>query len=99
MGKYILTNKAVDDLSFIWNYTLEEWPEKQADKYYSMLLSFCQDLADGKVAGKNYQEAEDELLGLRAGKHIIFYKKTDARQVLIVRILHGRMDYKNRLLE
>ncbi|MBL7701022.1 MAG: type II toxin-antitoxin system RelE/ParE family toxin [Ferruginibacter sp.] len=99
MGKYILTNKAADDLSSIWNYTIEVWSEKQADKYYLMLLSFCQDLADGKLTGKNYFEVENELLGLRAGEHIVFYKETGVNQVIIVRILHSRMDYKNRLQE
>jgi toxin ParE1/3/4 len=99
MGKYILTNKAADDLSTIWNYTIELWSEKQADKYYLMLLSFCQDLADGKAAGKNYFEVENELLGFRAGQHIVFYKKVDVSQVIIVRILHSSMDFKNRLQE
>lgn len=33
MPKYILTNKAVEDLSTIWNYTFEVWSETQADKY------------------------------------------------------------------
>ena len=33
MAKYHLTNKAVDDLSEIWDYTYEVWSENQADKY------------------------------------------------------------------
>ena len=97
MGSYILSNKAVDDLSFIWNFTIEIWSEKQADKHYFMLLSFCQDLADGKIGGKNYFEVESELLGFRAGQHIVFYKKIAVRQIQVVRVLHSRMDFKNRL--
>ena len=54
MADYILTNKAVLDLSAIWEYTVDTWSEKQADKYYFMLLDSCQDLANGKVAGKKY---------------------------------------------
>jgi len=38
MGKYKLSNKAVDDLTQIWNYTFNKWSEKQADKYYNMLF-------------------------------------------------------------
>lgn len=34
MNSYVLTNKAVEDLSSIWNYTAEEWSEVQADRYY-----------------------------------------------------------------
>ena len=40
MGEYFLTQKAVEDLSVIWNSTVEEWSESQADKYYYMLLEF-----------------------------------------------------------
>lgn len=32
MAKYLLTNKAAEDLSGIWNYTFEAWSEKQADE-------------------------------------------------------------------
>ena len=38
MAGYSFTNKAVNDLSDIWNYTRDSWSEKQADKYYTMLL-------------------------------------------------------------
>ena len=33
MAKYSLTNKAVEDLTNIWDYTFEKWNENQADKY------------------------------------------------------------------
>jgi toxin ParE1/3/4 len=41
MAKYSLTNKAIADLSQIWNYTFDKWSENQADKYYQMLLDNC----------------------------------------------------------
>lgn len=41
MAKYILTNKAVEDLSEIWDYTFEVWSEAQADQYYYILLDSC----------------------------------------------------------
>lgn len=49
MAKYKLTNKAVEDLSKIWDYTFEVWSENQADKYYEILISTCQDIADNPV--------------------------------------------------
>nr|MBR2109993.1 type II toxin-antitoxin system RelE/ParE family toxin [Alistipes sp.] len=33
MAKYHLTNKAVEDLSNIWEYTVDTWSERQADDY------------------------------------------------------------------
>lgn len=99
MANYILTNKAVDDLSNIWNYSFEVWSESQADKYYCMLLDSCQELADEKVLGKNYEEISKDILGFRVGQHIIFYRKLKGNKIEIARILHSRMDLKNRIQE
>jgi toxin ParE1/3/4 len=96
MANYILTNKAVEDLSNIWNYSFEVWSESQADKYYYMLLDSCQELADEKVFGKKYEDISDNILGFRVGQHIIFYRKLKGNKIEIARILHNRMDLRNR---
>ena len=99
MANYTLTNKAVEDLSNIWTYSFEAWSESQADKYYYMVLDSCQELADEKVSGKIYEEINKEILGFRIGQHIIFYRKLKGKKVEIVRILHSRMDLKNKIWE
>ena len=99
MANYILTNKAVEDLSKIWDYTCEVWSETQADRYYYMLLDSCQELADEKVRGKNYREVKEDILGFKAGLHIIFYRKLKGNKIEIARILHSRMDLKSRMQE
>ena len=42
MANYKLTNKAVEDLAKIWDYTFEKWSEQQADKYYALLIDSCE---------------------------------------------------------
>ena len=37
MAKYHFTNKALDDLIDIWDYTVEEWSQNQAEKYYNLI--------------------------------------------------------------
>jgi hypothetical protein len=37
MAEYKLTNKAVEDLNGIWDYTANEWSEKQV--YNPMMLT------------------------------------------------------------
>ena len=54
MAEFKLTNKAVDDLSKIWDYTFEVWSERQADKYYKSLISNCQEIAMNPNSRKNY---------------------------------------------
>ena len=62
MAKYKLTNKAVEDLTKIWDYTFEVWSEKQANKYYEMLIWNCQEIADNPNLGKKYNEITQNLL-------------------------------------
>lgn len=99
MAKYYLTNKAVEDLADIWNYTVENWSENQADNYYQTLLDNCQEIADNPRIGKNYLNVGKSLLGFHVNKHIIFYRKQSEEFMEITRILHEMMDLKKRLKE
>ena len=73
MASYYLTNKAVDDLSEIWDYTIETWSEMQAEKYYDLLLASCYDLANNPELGRNYDIVTKGILGFKSGENIIFY--------------------------
>lgn len=99
MPNYSLSNKAVEDLSLVWEYTFEVWSEKQADKYYFELLRNCQELAENQTLGKNYHEINIDIFGYKSGQHLIFYRKLNDETIEIVRILHSRMDLKNRFDE
>lgn len=99
MAKYELTNKAVEDLTGIWEYTIEKWSEQQADRYYNLLLDSFQDIANNPDLGKNYEGITNDLFGLKTSRHIIFYRKRINLSIEITRILHGQMDLKNRITE
>ena len=98
-SRYILTKKVVSDLSAIWNFSYDQWSEKQADLYYNQLLQHCNVLAEKPDSGKSYAGVMKSLRGSRLNKHIIFYSSLGAGQIEIVRILHQRMDLENRLKE
>jgi len=99
MAEYKLTNKAVEDLSKIWDYTFEVWSEKQANKYYESLISNCQEIADNPHLGKIYDGITRNLLGMKSDRHIVFYRTLNENYVEITRILHERMNLKKRILE
>ncbi|MBL1213003.1 MAG: type II toxin-antitoxin system RelE/ParE family toxin [Ignavibacteriae bacterium] len=99
MTKFELTNKAVEDLEKIWNYTYNVWSEQQADDFYEMLISKFQDIANNPKLGKNFKGITPKLFGIKANRHIIFYRTINENYVEITRILHERMDLKNRILE
>lgn len=97
MAKYVLTKKTLEDLTKIWDYSFEVWSESQADKYYHMIIDSCEELGAKKVIGKAYPEIHNEILGYRIGQHITFYRHIKGYKVEVTRILHARMDLKNRL--
>lgn len=97
MAKFYLTNKAVEDLGEIWNYTVETWSKNQAEIYYSLLIDSCQELANKPTHGKSYEVVEKNVLGFKTGQHVIFYRIVTEKEIEVVRILHGMMDMKNHL--
>jgi len=99
MPGYKLTHKAVEDLTGIWNYTVEKWSEKQADKYYRLLIDNFDEISKNPGLGKSYSDIIENILGFRVGRHIIFYRIIQSNKIEILRILHEKMDLKNRIKE
>ncbi|MCF8294613.1 MAG: type II toxin-antitoxin system RelE/ParE family toxin [Bacteroidales bacterium] len=99
MAKLSFTNKAVDDLSSIWNYSFLKWSEFQADTYYWMLMESCKMISINPNIGKKYTNIAASLKGYKSGKHIIFYRQYEENSVEIIRILHEQMDLNARIIE
>lgn len=99
MAKYFLSAKAVEDLSRIWDYTYEVWSENQADRYYELLIDAFVEISENRDIGKRYDEIDNGVLGFRAGKHIVFYRVTESDEIEVLRILHQKMDLKNKMEE
>jgi len=99
MIRIIFRLKAITDLNDIWEYSYKQWSEKQADKYYATIKLACKGIGEDPTVGREYHNIGSGLLGLKSGKHIIFYNTSSQNEVEIIRILHERMDLKNRLSE
>jgi toxin ParE1/3/4 len=97
MAKFSFTNRALDDLLEIWDYTVEQWSENQAEKYYNLIMASCMDLANNPQLGKSYNIISQNLLGYKCGEHIIFYQEIVKNEIEIARVLHGMMDLKNKI--
>jgi toxin ParE1/3/4 len=97
MAKLIFRQEAIDDITDIWDYTTKKWSEEQADKYYGMIKIACKEIATESAIGRSYHEINIGLSGYRVGKHIIFYQNVSNDEIEVIRILHERMDLKNRL--
>jgi len=97
MASIVFRQAAIDDLNDIWNYTVEEWSEKQADRYYASIKFACTQIGINPELGEEYEEIKSNVYGLRTGKHIIFYQIISEQEIEILRILHERMDLITRM--
>jgi toxin ParE1/3/4 len=96
MAKVHFSKKAVQDLADIWDYTLTDWSERQADKYYTTLIQACQEIATDSKKGKSYDNVAENIRGFLIFRHIILFKRISTSEILIVRILHAQMDLKSK---
>ena len=60
------SNKAVEDLSNIWNYSAKRWSIRQANYYYNFITLYCKSIG-------NYDETE---------KNMLFYKVDSKESVV-----------------
>jgi len=96
---YSISRRATEDLEQIWVYTYCQWSERQADKYYNLLIEKIEFLANNSSAGRRIDDIREGYRCLAVMQHIIFYTIPSDHTVHIVRILHQKMDIPNRLLE
>jgi toxin ParE1/3/4 len=95
--QYIISEKATEDLERIWQYTYLQWSEHQANKYYSLLIQKIELIAQNATSGRKMDDIKEGYRYFTVGSHIIFYKNPGGEAVIIIRILHQRMDIPNRL--
>lgn len=97
--RYLISEKANQDIEKIWLYTYENWSIEQADRYYNLILDEIEFIAENYESGKSVDYI---IKGYRASlvkSHIIFYKKSKDNVVEIIRVLHQKMDIENRIDE
>ncbi len=91
--KYQLTEEADRDVEKILAYSVDNFGINQAEHYFNALKNCIQLLADNPNIGHNADDILPEYLRFPYESHVIFYKKF-ASSILVVRILHERMDSK-----
>jgi toxin ParE1/3/4 len=87
-----LTVKAKEDLKDIARYTKETWGVKQRDIYLKQIDDIFHLISETPDKGKACSDIRENYYKLSVGKHIIFYRQLNKKEVQIVRILHASMD-------
>ncbi|PAT34521.1 plasmid stabilization protein ParE [Vandammella animalimorsus] len=89
---YQLTNQAVADLASIWEYSANQWGIAQAERYVRLIDQACQALGAGRLQGQSAEAIRSGYHKYVIGQHLLFYRHQGSNPLLIVRILHQRMD-------
>lgn len=91
MTGLVLSPRARRDLDEIWDYSVENWSEDQAERYLRMLWRGIELLADDPERGRSCETIRAGYYRYSVGSHMIFYKLTG---IDVVRVLHQRMDFR-----
>ncbi|MDZ4796115.1 MAG: type II toxin-antitoxin system RelE/ParE family toxin [Bacteroidota bacterium] len=95
---YVISKKAVADITQIWLYTVEKWSVDQADRYYNLLFDEINFICKHINAGKDMEHVRKGYRASKVKSHLIFYRIQN-NTVEIIRILHEQMDIENRLTD
>ena len=91
MAEFLISRRADADLGEIADYTIAEFGIEQARRYRDGLLTCFQTLAENPALGRNADTIASGLRRFEHESHIVFFAPSESG-VLIVRVLHNRMD-------
>ena len=97
MRDFDLTLAAEEDLTGIWLHTHETWGLDQADKYFDLIVTCCEAVGRGTALSKPAGGLTGSIRVHQCEQHYIFF--IGAARPVILAILHGRMDFLERLEE
>lgn len=96
MVDFRLSPRAETDLAEIADYTIETFGVEQARRYRNDLEACFQSLAQNPRLGRSVEWLATGLRRFEHRSHVVFYVE-DERGVVVVRVLHVRMDASRHL--
>lgn len=93
MKRLDLTEIARADLASIRRYSTRTWGPDRTTHYMDALRDTMKGLVRGAVIPRARDDLRPGLLMATSGRHSIFFEADDFR-ILVVRVLHDRMDYR-----
>ena len=81
MRKYKISKKAVEDLEEIWIYTYDNWSEKQADRYYNLIINEIEFITENFMSGKSMDHVRKGYRASKVKSHLVFYRKSTDNQI------------------
>ena len=88
---YVLSPQAKDDLVEIYDRSLDDWGDEQADRYLAGLYATFDSAGISPFAGWARPEIGEDVRSRLFGSHVVFYANRSGR-VEILRIFHQSRD-------
>ncbi len=95
---YKLSYLTQDDIDNIWIYTFEQWSQVQANKYFKELFKTIDIICKNPEIGYPIHQIKEDYGIKKFKSHLIVYKFYN-QKILIVRVLHKKMDIENQEFE
>lgn len=81
----------------IWIFTAENWSVEQANRYYNLIIDEIEYVAENFETAKNFGSIQKDYRYSKLKSDLIFCKRVENTEMDVVRILHERMNIKNRI--
>jgi toxin ParE1/3/4 len=91
-----LTEIARADLKSIRRYSQRTWGPDRTAQYMAALRDTMKGLLAGTIVSRNRDDLRPGLQMATSGRHCVFFEGDQSR-ILVVRVLHDRMDYQRHL--
>mgnify|MGYP002635246779 CR=1 FL=1 len=95
-ARHRLSKRAAADVARVAHYTIEQFGVEQARRYRDGLDTCFQRLAENAELGRTAGQLAPNLRRFEYQSHVVFYMP-DEGGILIVRVLHERMDVQAHL--
>ena len=96
MGSYALSEEADADITHIARASIDQWGFARAELYILSLHAAFERLVDFPDMGRDAGHIRAGTMRLESAHHVVFYRKSSIG-ILILRVLHQRMDFKRHL--
>lgn len=90
--KLELSTRAQHDIRSILAYTSRRWGKEQRHRYRHLLDAGLKRIAENPGLGLTHDPATPSILHRMVEHHIVFYELVSEDAIVVLRILHERMD-------
>nr|WP_255700027.1 type II toxin-antitoxin system RelE/ParE family toxin [Jiella avicenniae] len=93
----LFTPAADRDLAAVYIFSHARFGRDQADRYVSRIIERCEAVAAGRLPSRDASHFRPGLRNHRTGSHLVFHTSGSRGELVVVRILHSRMDLSDHL--